>query len=536
MEKIKAKNHKVLGNKYFDQITSTKWSFLRNFLLIALFASVLSACMRDLPTELEFESYQFESVDENGGNWTPILIEAGSQIQIPIPTAVNSPEYQAELAQVKNAIQGMSSSQRQNLLRWTNNPVIRWNEIALELIAKYNLIPGPNPDGTYTLPNPANPAGPPAFPFAHPPYASRALAYLSVAQYDGLISAWHYKFQYNRPAAYQVDSSIPVAYVAQDIPAYPSDGAVIASVSRRVLTAMFPLEAGYLELKEKEHLESLLLSGEFVQSDVLAGVKIGSDISAIALERAASDGMRNAQAPKAVADSLANAAFERFGWKWINQESPQRPVGLTPLFGKVKMWNVPNVEATRPGPPPAIGSAEYEEDIKLLRKYEANRTPEMRRVANFWQDGLSTYTPPGHWNDFANRFIVKYRLNTLRSARTMAYLNMAIMDSGISCWDAKYYYYYPRPIQMIPGFETITGTPNFPAYTSGHSVFSAAAAEVLAYIFPSEANQVRDWALEAAVSRVYGGIHWSFDATVGTEQGRNVAQYSIDRARMDGAD
>jgi hypothetical protein len=506
-----------------------------HYLIIAsLFA--LASCVKDLPTELAFENYQFTSLDQNGGNMKPILIASGSVLEIPVPLETNSSEYQAELAEVKSAIEKITSAQQQNLTKWTNNPVVRWNEIALELIAKYNLIPGPNADGTYTLPNPASPDGPPAFPFAHPPYASRALAYLSVAQFDGLIAAWHYKYEYNRPAAFLVDPSIPNAYPKHDLPAYPSDGAVIASSSRRVLTAMFPLEAAYLEQKEKEHLESLYLSGEFVKSDLEAGSKIGNEIAALALSRASTDGMRNAQCPKPVSDSIANAAFERFGWKWINQESPQRPVGLTPLFGKVKMWNVPNVEATRPSAPPAPGSAEYEADVRLLKEYAKNRTVEHRRIANFWQDGLGTYTPPGHWNDFANRFIVKYKMNTLRSARTLAYLNMAIMDGGISCWDAKYYYHYPRPIQTIEGFETIAGTPNFPAFTSGHSVFSAAASEVLAYVFPQEADLVRGWAEEAAMSRVYGGIHWSFDATVGTQQGRNVAQYSIDRARMDGAD
>ncbi|GAB3231328.1 phosphatase PAP2 family protein [Algoriphagus aestuariicola] len=496
----------------------------------------LGACHKDLPTELEFESYQYASLDEDGGEWSPVLISAGSELEIPVPAETSSSAYQSELAMTKSAIQNMTAAQKENLTRWTNNPVVRWNEIALELIAKYNLIPGPNADGTYTLPNPATPEGPPGFPFAHPPYASRALAYLSVAQFDGLIAAWHYKYLYNRPAAYQVDSSIPFAYIKQEIPAYPSDGAVIASSSRKILTAMFPLEAAYLEQKEKEHLESLLLSGEFVSSDVEAGSKIGNDIAAKALARASTDGMKNAQTSKAVSDSIANAAFERFGWKWVNLESPQRPVGLTPLFGKVKMWNVPNVEATRPGMPPVPGSEEYEADVKMLKDYAAKRTLEHRKIANFWQDGLGTYTPPGHWNDFANRFIVKYKMSTLRAARTLAYMNMAIMDGGISCWDAKYYYHYPRPIQQIDGFETIAGTPNFPSYTSGHSVFSAAASEVLAYIFPNEASMVRAWAEEAAVSRVYGGIHWSFDATVGTQQGRNVAQYSINRAASDGAD
>ncbi len=89
---------------------------------------------------------------------------------------------------------------------------------------------------------------------------------------------------------------------------------------------------------------------------------------------------------------------------------------------------------------------------------------------------------------------------------------------------------------MIKDFETIAGTPNFPAYTSGHSVFSAAAAEVLTYLFPQDGSVFQDWAEEAAISRVYGGIHWTFDAKVGTNHGRNVAQYTIDVARSDGAD
>ncbi len=505
-------------------------------LLYILLALGVFSCSKDLPTELAYSSYQFASIDENGGDWIPILISDGAAIEIPVPTDVNSDAYQAELAEVKSAIASMTASQKKAVEQWTNNPVVRWNEIALELIAKYNLIPGPNADGTYTLPNPGNPDGPPAFPFAHPPYASRALAYMSVAQFDGLIAAWHYKFEYNRDAPYVLDPDIEHAFVANPIPAYPSDGAVVAAASGAVLKAMFPLEAAYLEQKQNEHLEALLLSGEAVPSDLDGGVKIGQEIAALALTRAAGDGMKNAQTSKAVSDSIANAAYERFGWMWINQESPQRPVGLTPLFGKVKMWNVPNVEATRPPVPPTPGSEAYNADVKILEGYLAEKNQEYRRIANFWQDGLGTYTPPGHWNEFANRFIVESKMNTLRAARTLAYLNMAVMDAGISCWDAKYYYHYPRPIQTIEGFKTIAGTPNFPSYTSGHSVFSAAAAEVLAYVFPEKANLVRGWAEEAAISRVYGGIHWTFDATVGTTQGINVAQYSIDRARQDGAD
>jgi membrane-associated phospholipid phosphatase len=127
-------------------------------------------------------------------------------------------------------------------------------------------------------------------------------------------------------------------------------------------------------------------------------------------------------------------------------------------------------------------------------------------------------------------------MNPLRAARTFAYLNMAVMDAGVACWDSKYYYHYPRPIQTINGFKTILGTPNFPSYPSGHSTFSGAAAEVLAYIFPLEANNVRAWAREAAESRIYGGIHYRFDSELGIEQGQDVASYAITRAQADGAD
>jgi len=507
---------------------------LRIIAILGLFAA-LTACDKDLPTFLPYESIEFSTLDSDGGTWTPVLLADGSDILIPAPEDISSAAYQAELAEVEMEISGMSESERASVNYWTNNSAIRWNEIALELIAKYNLIPGPNDDGSYTLPNPGNPDGPPPFPFAHPPYAVRALAYMSVAQFDGLISAWHYKFTYNRPAAFKQSNSIEYAYQDNNIPSYPSEGAVIAEASRRVLTAMFPLEADYLQEKADEHTRSLLLSGGYVSSDIEAGQQIGQEVATLALARASQDGMSKAQTPKPVSDSIANSAMERYGWQWINQELPRRPVGLTPFYGKVQMWSVADVADTRVPPPPSLTSQEYLDDIELLKYYADNMTEEWRRIANFWQDGLGTYTPPGHWNDIANRYLVQYKLNPLRTARMYAYLNMAMMDGGISCWDSKYYYHYPRPIQQIPGFETIAGTPNFPSYTSGHSVFSAAAAEILSEIFPQEASKFRGWAEEAAISRVYGGIHWSFDATVGTAQGRDVASYTITRMRNDGS-
>jgi len=504
-------------------------------LLTAFLCLTFIGCDKELETHLEYPSYSYETVDQDGGQWIPVLLSSSADIIIDEPSDIASSEYLAELENLKSESAELTDEERENVMYWTNNPTNRWNEIALELIAKYNLIPGPNEDGSYTLPNPNNPGGTPPFPFAHPPYACRALAYLSVAQFDGLISAWHYKYLYNRQAPYKVDADISFAYVDNGIPSYPSDGAVIARASRKILTAMFPLEEAYLEEMEQRHLESLLHSGSNVQSDLDAGVYIGDEVATMALERASTDGMSSAQAPKAVSDSIKAAAFDRFGWQWDNLELPVRPVGLTPLFGKVRMWSIDNVESVRPVAPPDINSQEVLDDIELLKDYADNVTEETRSIANFWQDGLGTYTPPGHWNRIAKEIIVEENMNPLRTARTYAYLNMAMMDGGISCWDAKYYYHYPRPIQLIDGFETIAGTPNFPSYTSGHSVFSAAGAAVLSYIFPEREAILNGWAEEAAISRVYGGIHWTFDATVGTDQGREVASYVINMASADGA-
>ncbi|MDX2301493.1 MAG: phosphatase PAP2 family protein [Microscillaceae bacterium] len=507
-----------------------------SYICILLGILGISSCEQQLQTEAQYTDYQFTGLDANGGTWNPILLSDADQISIPVPEEVNSAAYLAELSSLKSTVQSLNSEQKRAVDYWTNNPILRWNEIALELIAKYNLIPGPNGEGGYTLPNPATPDQEPYFPFAHPPYACRALAYLSVAQYDGLISAWHYKYTYNRPSPHQVDNTIPTSYIDNNLPSYPSDGAVIALTSRDILSAMFPLEKEYLANLAQEHLNSLIWAGINVESDINAGKIIGEEVAKLALARASTDGMKNAQTPKAVSDSIKAAAFARFGWQWDNQEIPTRPVGLTPLFGKVRMWNVPNVEVVRPGTPPAPGSEEFEKDAQELRNIVKNVTVEQRKIANYWQDGLGSYTPPGHWNRIAKEMLIKYQSNPLRSARTFAYMNMAIMDGGISCWDTKYYYHYPRPIQTMPGFKTILGTPNFPSYTSGHSVFSSAAAEVLAHFFPEEASKFRAWALEAAASRIYGGIHYRFDSEVGTEQGKNVAQYSIDAAKMDGVE
>jgi membrane-associated phospholipid phosphatase len=112
---------------------------------------------------------------------------------------------------------------------------------------------------------------------------------------------------------------------------------------------------------------------------------------------------------------------------------------------------------------------------------------------------------------------------------------MAIFDAGIVCWDTKYVYFNARPTQLNQNIKTLTGIPNFPAYISGHSTFSAAAATVLGHLIPDKAQQFNDMATEASMSRIYGGIHYRSDCEVGLVVGKNIGNYMVERGKIDGA-
>jgi membrane-associated phospholipid phosphatase len=113
---------------------------------------------------------------------------------------------------------------------------------------------------------------------------------------------------------------------------------------------------------------------------------------------------------------------------------------------------------------------------------------------------------------------------------------MSLMDASIVCWDTKFFYFNPRPSQLNSNIKTLTGVPNFPAYISGHSTFSGAAAAILSHINPEKASAYNAMASEASNSRMYGGIHFRSDCEVGLAVGKNVGNYAVQRARTDGAE
>ena len=168
---------------------------------------------------------------------------------------------------------------------------------------------------------------------------------------------------------------------------------------------------------------------------------------------------------------------------------------------------------------------------------------------------MGTYTPPGHWNQIAAQVAQDEGNSLTANARLFAALNLAMADAAIACWDAKYAYRFWRPVTAIraadtdgnpdtgadPSWTPLLTTPNFPEYVSGHSTFSGAAEVVLSSFFGPDVafstssaglpgvtrsyTSFRAAAEEAALSRLYAGIHFRFSNQDGLTTGRAVARY-----------
>jgi hypothetical protein len=512
-------------------------AFVRAAAPLVALSVFASGCSKSLPTQEELPPANASSADANAGNWRMVVVSGPSQFSVPPPSATGSDAYQSELASIRTSQANLTATQRQAIDYWSGGSVLRWNQILRELVARYNLPPAPRPDGSYPPPDANNPFADPQFPFANPPYAARAYSYVSTAIFEALKVAWAYKFQYNRPAPHQVDSGVRTLLPATGVPAYPSEDAVVSGVATELLRLLFPAAVEEITLRAGEQREAALVGGRATASDIAAGLALGRAVAAVFVTRAGSDGMAAAAGNAPQWQALANAATARREVPWVSLEAPPRPPML-PNFGQVRAWMMApaDVLTERPGPPPSTSSARMQQDLQEVKSTVDHLTREQLAVALLWNDGAGTYTPPGHWNDIAAEYVRDARFSEVRAARAFALLNMAMHDAAVGCWDAKFAYFNPRPSQLDRAIKTSIGLPNFPAYTSGHSTFSASAAVVLAYLFPAGASSFDAMKDEAAISRLYGGIHYRADIELGKEHGARIGGYTVRFARQDGAD
>ncbi|HVG12454.1 MAG TPA: hypothetical protein VM843_05580, partial [Flavisolibacter sp.] len=182
---------------------------MKQILLYTLAFVAIISCSKSLDEEhLAFKQLAPSKTDINAGTWKTILLSAPDEFAVPPPAAITSPAYAAEINEIRGWQQGLTLKQKESIRYWSAGAVLRWNEILRELVAKHNVPPYQNADGTYPAPSAANPFAYPIFPFSNPPYAARAYAYVASAQYDALVAAYHYKKAYNRPAPYTNNSAV----------------------------------------------------------------------------------------------------------------------------------------------------------------------------------------------------------------------------------------------------------------------------------------------------------------------------------------
>lgn len=259
------------------------------------------------------------------------------------------------------------------------------------------------------------------------------------------------------------------------------------------------------------------------------------------------------------------------------------------------------------GPPPRFGSEEYTEQWQEVLEYSATLDDAQKIIAEYWADGPDTTFPPGHCFKIAADAAITENLSVEDTARLLFIVGNAVYDAGIASWSTKTTYDLIRPLQMIQcgayrgqervawkgpyqgvGLTNISEwrpyqasnfvTPPFAAYTSGHSTFSAAAAEAMRLFFSGDnykgpaCDRVRegeslfeprsdaipgvsdqpntgpnsqgyvpaddvvlcwetftDAADQAGISRLYGGIHIRADDISGQAVGRAVGRAVYDK-------
>lgn len=363
-----------------------------------------------------------------------------------------------------------------------------------------------------------------------PPRASRAMAMMHVAQFEAVNSVSRQYRAYN-------------SYI--DCPDTVSKEAAAAQAAHDVMVALYPSRAAQFDARLASHLASI---GDGAAKT--NGIALGQ-ISAIrTLTSRAGD-----HAGEVVVDNGSNDIGR---WR---PTPPGNATGLLPNWPSVTPWTMTSGSQFRPGPPPAINSAAYTtayNEVKSLgRSNSVTRTAEQTNIAKVWAAGGGTVTPPGMWNQIAQQVSQARGLSIDENARLFAMLGAGVADAAIVSWDAKYEYDLWRPITGIQlgdldGNPDTVGdadwtplliTPPFPAYTSGHSTFSAVSASILAQFFGTDSvhfsitgqgvgagisrefNSFWAAAEEAGMSRIYGGIHWQFDNTAGLTSGRELGGY-----------
>ncbi len=437
------------------------------------------------------QSTDAAKVEPKAGTWKTWVLESAKQFEIAAPP--DAAATTKEISQLMDMVAKRDDAALQQIAYWNSGPAsYRWNQIANNAMVKRGL--------------PGN-------------MAFRNLALMHVAIYDATIAAWDSKYTYNRLRPSEVEARLTTVIPNPSSPAYPSEYAVTAAAASEVLAWLYPDAAQSFKDMAQEAVNSRLMAGVEYPSDVEAGMKLGTQVAQLVIERGKADG----------SDAKWTGTIPTEAGHWT---------GENPAFamqGSWKTWVLTSGDQFRPAPPPAYDSAQMATDMAEVKAFE--RTPASNAIAMFWEFGAGGRRIYWFWNDVASRSILEagWNDNAPLAARAYALTNIAADDGAIACFDAKYTYWAMRPFQIDPEFKPLFTTPNHPSYPSAHSCISTSTATLLAELFPANAAEVLSLATEAGEARIWGGIHFRTDVVVGTKLGADVANAVITYANSDGA-
>ncbi|WP_350294092.1 vanadium-dependent haloperoxidase [uncultured Croceitalea sp.] len=244
--------------------------------------------------------------------------------------------------------------------------------------------------------------------------------------------------------------------------------------------------------------------------------------------------------------------------------------GIEPHWSKIRPFVIDSSEQFKPVPPPPFSMEKNSDFYKELKEvYDISNeitakgdTSEEVAIAQFWDCNpyvsvtrghlmfaTKKITPGAHWIGIVKIATKKSNSNVIETVHAYTKTSIAIADAFISCWDEKYRSNLIRPETLInehidDSWEPVLQTPPFPEYTSGHSVVSGAASTALTSIFGDNFafdddtevayglpirsfTSFKQAADEAAISRMYGGIHYRAAVEIGVKQGRDLGEFVV---------
>lgn len=241
--------------------------------------------------------------------------------------------------------------------------------------------------------------------------------------------------------------------------------------------------------------------------------------------------------------------------KWIPTTPGTSPI--EPYWGSLRTFAMPDAEYCQVPYDMPFSTDEnspfYAQALEVKVTHD-NLTDDQKNIARFWVDtpGISG-TPAGHWVSIENQLVEVLNLKLAKAAEMYGLVGIVLGDAFIECWQEKYQVFLLRPETYIQryisrSYAPYIQTPAFPEYPSGHSVVSAAAAEVLTGMFgevaftdkthESDGLEPRSFtsfaaaANEAAISRLYAGIHLRVSLENGLTMGRCIGQRVLKKIQL----